>query len=83
MQQCLKAAPLYCVYRDPPAEDTVMENTRNLLVNTARTHSFPYTGQSINIFLPILEHAPGEESHYLNINSLCGLSCNKAGVRRC
>lgn len=43
----------------------------------------PSLGQSINLFLPISEPAPGEESHYLNINSLCGLSCNKAGVRRC
>lgn len=50
---------------------------------TARSCSFPYVRQSINIFLPIFESAPGEESHYLNINSLCGLSCNKAGVRRC
>lgn len=86
-----------CIHRLCPRESWAVprrhgnrnhwENPRGCCTVTSVAPSMvlllPSVGQSVNIFLPISEAAPGEESHYLNINSLCGLSCNKAGVRRC
>lgn len=82
-----------CIQRDPWAvprshgDRDHLENPSGCCTGASMAPSkvllLPSVGQSLNIFLPISEPAPGEESHYLNINSLCGLSCNKAGVRRC